>query len=177
MDEYKTDFTKDDASDDLLNDADLKRVCKAAEKAFVRVEKDGTHVSNLDLRRPSVWSTPEVQIQSVSQSVKKTGLFCVASHAIKHPASAVSKIIVSGGATRAIERPKTAVGKIIVSGGATRAIERPEMTVSKIIVSGGATRAIVTLSMEFAVLKESLLCRPTPCNAGLKILGNIITMA
>ena len=39
MDEYKTDFTKDDASDDLLNDADLKRVHKAAEKAFVRVEK------------------------------------------------------------------------------------------------------------------------------------------
>ena len=83
----------------------------SAEKAFVRVEKDGTHVSNLDLRQLSVWSTQEVQIQSVSQSVKKTGLFCVASHAIKHPASAVSKIIVSGGATRAIEHPATAAAK------------------------------------------------------------------
>ena len=98
-------------------------------------------------------------------------------HAIKHPASAVSKIIVSGGATRAIDHPKTAVGKIIVSGGATHAIERLETAVSKIIVSSGATRVIVTLSMEFAVLKESLLCRPTPCNAGLKILGTIIMMA
>jgi hypothetical protein len=45
------------------------------ERAFMRVEKDGTHVSNLDWRQPNVWSTPEVQIQSVSQSVKKTGLF------------------------------------------------------------------------------------------------------
>ena len=72
----------------------------SAEKAFVRVEKDGTHVSNLDLRRPSVLSTQEVHIQSVSQSVKKIGFFCGATHAIKHPASAVSKIIVSGGVTR-----------------------------------------------------------------------------
>jgi len=48
----------------------------SAERAFVRVEKDGTHVSNLDWRRPkNVWSTPEVQIQSLSQSVKKTGRF------------------------------------------------------------------------------------------------------
>jgi hypothetical protein len=46
-----------------------------AHRAFVRVEKAVTHVSNLDWRRPNVWSTSEVQIQSVSQSVKKTGLF------------------------------------------------------------------------------------------------------
>ncbi len=46
-----------------------------AHRAFVRVEKAGTHVSNLDWRRQNVWSTSEVQIQSVSQSVKKTGHF------------------------------------------------------------------------------------------------------
>ena len=33
------------------------------------VEKAGTHVSNLDWRQPEVWSTSEVQIQTVSQSV------------------------------------------------------------------------------------------------------------
>ncbi len=46
-----------------------------AHRAFVRVEKAGTHVSNFDWRRTNVWSTSEDQIQSVSQSVKKTGLF------------------------------------------------------------------------------------------------------
>ena len=46
-----------------------------AHRAFMRVEKAGTHVSNLDWRRPNVWSTSEVQIQTVSQSVKKTGRF------------------------------------------------------------------------------------------------------
>jgi hypothetical protein len=44
-------------------------------RAFVRVEKAGTHVSNFDWRRPTVWSTPEYQIQIVSQSAKDTGLF------------------------------------------------------------------------------------------------------
>ncbi len=39
------------------------------------MEKAGTHVSNLDWRRPNVWSTSEIQIQTVSQSVKETGLF------------------------------------------------------------------------------------------------------
>ncbi len=46
-----------------------------AHKAFVRVEKAGTHVSNLNWRRPNVWSTSEDQIQTVSQSVKETGVF------------------------------------------------------------------------------------------------------
>ena len=46
-----------------------------AHRAFVRVEKAGTHVSNLDWRRPNVWSTPEIQIQTVSKSVKNTGRF------------------------------------------------------------------------------------------------------
>jgi hypothetical protein len=46
-----------------------------AHRALVRVEKAGTHVSNLDWRRLNVWSTSEVQIQSVSQSVKETGVF------------------------------------------------------------------------------------------------------
>ncbi len=32
-------------------------------------------MSNLDWRRPNVWSTSEIQIQTVSQSVKETGLF------------------------------------------------------------------------------------------------------
>jgi hypothetical protein len=41
----------------------------------VRVEKAGTHVSNFDWRRPTVWSTPEYQIRTVSQSVKDTGRF------------------------------------------------------------------------------------------------------
>ena len=41
----------------------------------MRVEKAGTHVSNLDWRRPNVWSTSEIHIQTVSQSVKETGLF------------------------------------------------------------------------------------------------------
>ncbi len=47
----------------------------SAESAFVRGEKADTYVSNLDWRRPNVWSTSEDQIQTVSQSVKKTGLF------------------------------------------------------------------------------------------------------
>ena len=46
-----------------------------AHRAFVRVEKAGTHVSNFDWRRPNVWSTSEDQIQTVSQSVQKTGHF------------------------------------------------------------------------------------------------------
>jgi hypothetical protein len=46
-----------------------------AHRAFVRVEKAGTHVSNLEWRRPNVWSTSEDQIQTVSKSVKKTGCF------------------------------------------------------------------------------------------------------
>jgi hypothetical protein len=46
-----------------------------AQRAFVRVEKAGTHVSNFDWRRPTVWSTPEYQIQTVSQSAKDTGRF------------------------------------------------------------------------------------------------------
>ena len=46
-----------------------------ANRAFVHVEKAGTHVSNLDWRRSNVWSTSEDQIRSVSQSVKKTGRF------------------------------------------------------------------------------------------------------
>ena len=46
-----------------------------AHRAFVHVEKAGTHVFNLDWRQPNVWSTSEVQIQSMSQSVKETGLF------------------------------------------------------------------------------------------------------
>jgi hypothetical protein len=46
-----------------------------AHRAFVRVEKAGTHVSNFDWRRPTVWSTPEYQIRTVSQSAKDTGLF------------------------------------------------------------------------------------------------------
>ena len=46
-----------------------------AHRAFVRVEKAGTHVSNFDWRRPNVWSTPEIQIQTVSKSVKNTGRF------------------------------------------------------------------------------------------------------
>jgi hypothetical protein len=46
-----------------------------AHRAFVRVEKAGTHVSNFDWRRPNVWSTPEYQIQTVSQSAKDTGRF------------------------------------------------------------------------------------------------------
>ena len=41
----------------------------SADRAFMRVEKTGTHVSNLDWRQPEVWSTSEVQIQTVSQSV------------------------------------------------------------------------------------------------------------
>ena len=47
----------------------------SADRAFVRVEKADTHVSHLDWRRPDAWSTSEVQIQSVSWSVKKTGQF------------------------------------------------------------------------------------------------------
>jgi hypothetical protein len=46
-----------------------------AHRAFVRVEKAGTHVSNFDWRRPNVWSTPEYQIQTVSKSAKDTGRF------------------------------------------------------------------------------------------------------
>jgi hypothetical protein len=46
-----------------------------AHRALVRVEKAGTHVSNLDWRRPNVWSTSEDQIQTVLQSVKETGVF------------------------------------------------------------------------------------------------------
>jgi hypothetical protein len=46
-----------------------------AQRAFVRVEKAGTHVSNFDWRRPTVWSTPEYQIQTVSQSAKDAGRF------------------------------------------------------------------------------------------------------
>jgi hypothetical protein len=46
-----------------------------AQRKFVRVEKAGTHVSNFDWRRPNVWSTPEYQIQTVSQSAKDTGRF------------------------------------------------------------------------------------------------------
>ena len=46
-----------------------------AHRAFVNVEKAGTHVSNLDWRQPNVWSTSEDQIQTVSQSVKKSGVF------------------------------------------------------------------------------------------------------
>ena len=46
-----------------------------AHRAFVRVEKAGTYVSNFDWRRTNVWSKSEDQIQSVSQSVKQTGLF------------------------------------------------------------------------------------------------------
>jgi len=41
----------------------------SAERAFVCVEKAGTHVSNFDWRHPHVWSTSEDQIQTVSQSV------------------------------------------------------------------------------------------------------------
>ena len=47
----------------------------SAERTFVRLEKAGTHVSNLDWRQPEAWSMPEDQIQSVSQSIKKTGQF------------------------------------------------------------------------------------------------------
>ena len=46
-----------------------------AQRAFVRVEKAGTHVSNFDWRRPTVWSMPEYQIETVSQSAKDTGHF------------------------------------------------------------------------------------------------------
>jgi len=46
-----------------------------AHRAFVRVEKSGTHVSNLDWRQPNVWSTSEDQIQTVSQSVTETDVF------------------------------------------------------------------------------------------------------
>ena len=46
-----------------------------AQRAFVRVEKAGTHVSNFDWRRPTVWSMPEYQIETVSQSAKDTGRF------------------------------------------------------------------------------------------------------
>jgi hypothetical protein len=46
-----------------------------AQRKFMRVEKAGTHVSNFDWRRPNVWSTPEYQIQTVSQSAKDTGRF------------------------------------------------------------------------------------------------------
>ena len=46
-----------------------------AHRAFVNVEKAGTHVSNLDWRRPNVWSTSEDQIQTVSQSVTETDVF------------------------------------------------------------------------------------------------------
>ena len=46
-----------------------------AHRAFVRVEKAGTHVSNFDWRRKNVWSTSEDQIQFVSKSVRKTGRF------------------------------------------------------------------------------------------------------
>ena len=46
-----------------------------AHRAFVLVEKAGTHVSNFDWRRTNVWSTSEDQIQAVSQSVQKTGRF------------------------------------------------------------------------------------------------------
>jgi hypothetical protein len=45
------------------------------EKSLVRVLKEGTHVSNMDWRRPEVWPTVEEQISSVSASVKKTGSF------------------------------------------------------------------------------------------------------
>jgi hypothetical protein len=34
----------------------------SAERTFVRVEKAGTHASNLDWRRPEAWSIPEVQL-------------------------------------------------------------------------------------------------------------------
>jgi len=34
----------------------------SAERTFVRVEKAGTHVSNLDWRQPEAWSIPEVQL-------------------------------------------------------------------------------------------------------------------
>ncbi len=47
----------------------------SAGRVFVCVEKASTYVSNLDWRRPEVWSMSEVQIQSVVQSVKKTGQF------------------------------------------------------------------------------------------------------
>jgi hypothetical protein len=47
----------------------------SAQRKFVRVEKAGTHVSNFDWRRPNVWSMPEYQIQTVSQSAKDTGRF------------------------------------------------------------------------------------------------------
>jgi hypothetical protein len=47
----------------------------SADRSFVRVEKADRHVFNLDWRRPEAWSMPEVQIQTVSQSVKKTGHF------------------------------------------------------------------------------------------------------
>ena len=46
-----------------------------AHRAFVRVEKAGTHVSNFDWRCPNVWRTQEIQIQTVSKSVKNTGRF------------------------------------------------------------------------------------------------------
>ena len=41
------------------------------QRAFVRVEKAGTHVSNFDWRRPNVWSTPEYQIQTVSLNLRR----------------------------------------------------------------------------------------------------------
>ena len=45
-------------------------------RAFVCVETAGTHdVSNLDWRRPNVWSTSEDQIQTVSQSVENWPFF------------------------------------------------------------------------------------------------------
>ena len=47
----------------------------SAEKKFVRVMKDGTHVSNFDWRRLEVWKEPEEQIKAVSRSVKNTGRF------------------------------------------------------------------------------------------------------
>jgi len=46
-----------------------------AHRAFVRVEKAGTHVSNFDWRGPNVWSMPEIQIQTVSESVKYWSFF------------------------------------------------------------------------------------------------------
>jgi hypothetical protein len=44
-------------------------ILSPAERSLVRVHKAGTHVSNLDWRRPINWSTPEKQIKSVSESV------------------------------------------------------------------------------------------------------------
>ncbi len=49
-----------DAFDEMLDTLSL------ADKKFVRVKKDGTHVSNFDWRRSEVWKKPEDQIKAVS---------------------------------------------------------------------------------------------------------------